>query len=83
MRELLNQHSFLVLGALLLLVTAPLALRYAPGVWRWGLPGLLILGLLLVQAALRHGDTEMRSGEAVRVALVSGQPTLLEIYSDF
>ena len=83
MREFLNQHSFLLIGSFLLLLAIPLALRYAPRLWRWGAAGLLLLGLFGIHLALRTGDTELPAVEAVHAALAGGEPVLLELYSDY
>lgn len=54
--------------------------RGGPG---WGLLALLATGLVAAQLLLRTGGSPFTSAEAVEAELASGQPVLVEVYSDY
>ena len=81
--QFFNQHSYLLISAIVLGVTAlALALRRARRAW------LIWLGLLGVAVggwfALRTGaGAQFTSVDDYEAALREGQPTLVEFYSDY
>lgn len=83
MLQLLNQHSYLITALLVFLIAGGFLLR-----WRGGLPGaLLTLALtgLLVGGyfLLRPGQSTIQDAAEFEAALASGQPVLLELYSNY
>ncbi|MGD9148505.1 MAG: hypothetical protein PVG56_11020 [Anaerolineae bacterium] len=83
MAGFVNHHSFLIFGGLLLLTWAGvLLIRRARRAWIiWGV-ALLLLGagwLLLRTRQARQPDTLA----GIEALLASGQPVLVEIYSNY
>lgn len=81
--QFLNQHSYLLISAIVLGATAlTLWRRHARRAWLiW--PGLLVAAIA-GWIALRTGEgTQFKSVEEYEAALRSGQPTLVEFYSDY
>jgi len=78
-----NHHSFLIFGGLLLLVWAA-ALLLRRGRRGWVLWGMALLVLAAGWLILRTGDTR-RPGTLAEIqeAVASGQPVLVEIYSNY
>ncbi len=81
--QFLNQHSFLLISAIVLGVVAIALFRHrvrrAWMIWM-GLLAVAIVGWL----GLRTGEgTQFNSVEDYEAALRSGQPTLVEFYSDY
>jgi hypothetical protein len=81
--QFFNQHSYLITGAAILLILAIFSLvRRAR--WAW-------LVWLVVAVALGAGWLALRtepgaqfsSVEAIEATVASGQPTLVEFYSDY
>jgi dipeptide/tripeptide permease len=78
-----NHHSFLIFGGLLFLIWAGVLLvRRARRAWIiWGLALLLLgAGWLLLRTRQAKQPATLAEIEAV---LASGQPVLVEIYSDY
>ena len=83
MVSLVNHHSFLIFGGVLLLVWAGvLAVRRARRAWLvWGLAALLlVLGWFLLRTGAKG---QPRTVADIEVAISAGQPVLVEIYSDY
>ena len=81
--QFLNQHSYLLISAIVLGTTAlTLWRRHARRAWLiW--PGVLMLAIAS-WFALRTGEgTPFSSVEDYEAALRSGRPTLVEFYSDY
>jgi hypothetical protein len=80
MRAFLNQHSFLILAAVLLAVTALIVRRR-----RWGWPFLAVVaaGLGAAFLVLRTGGGDVRSPADLEAALRAGKPVAMEMYSDY
>ena len=81
--QFINQHSYMLIGAIVLGIMAiALLRRHARRAW------LIWLGVLAVTIigwfALRTGEgTQFNSVEDYEAALRLGQPTLVEFYSDY
>ena len=81
--QFFNQHSYLLISAIVLGVVAiALFRRHARRAW------LIWLSLVIVAVAgwfaLRTGEgTQFNSVDDYETALRSGQPTLVEFYSDY
>ena len=81
--QFLNQHSYLAVGSVILLVLAVLLLvRRAHRAWLiWGALAIVMVAGWL---ALRTGTgVRLDSAEAMETAIASGRPTLVEFYSDY
>jgi hypothetical protein len=84
--QFLNQYSFFVPFALLLLITsAVLALRRARKGWLLVLAGVVGLGIAaLVLPSPRPSSVDVSSPTAIRAALANGkQPTLVHFHSHY
>ncbi len=81
--RLLNQHSFLLLMAVALGITVPLAIRFLPVWWNVGAIGAVIVLLFAMLFTLRTGKSTLSTADSIEDALRLGRPILLEIYSDF
>ena len=83
MTGFVNHHSFLVFGGLLLLVWAA-ALLLRRGRRGWIFWGMALLVLVAGWLILRTRDARRPSTLAeIEVAVASGQPVLVEIYSNY
>ena len=81
--QFFNQHSYLLISAIVLgAVAIALFRRHARRAWLiW--PGVLLLAIA-GWLALRTGEgTPFSSVEDYEAALRTGQPTLVEFYSDY
>lgn len=78
-----NHHSFLIIGGLLVLLWAAmlLARRARRGWVFWGL-AVLALGIGWLALRTRAAQHPQTLGE-IETAISSGQPVLVEIYSDY
>jgi len=79
----LNQHSFLLLAAVALAVSTPLATKFLPQWWNVGAIGAMIALLFAGLFMLRTGKSTLSTAYSMEDALRSGKPILLEIYSDY
>jgi hypothetical protein len=81
--QFFNQHSYLLISAIVLGVVAiALFRRHARRAWLIGL-GLLVVAIA-GWFALRTGEgTSFNSVAEYEAALRTGQPTLVEFYSDY
>jgi hypothetical protein len=79
----INHHSFLIFGGLLLLIGAGVLLvRRARRAWIiWGV-ALLLLGAGWLLLRTRQTEPPDTLAE-IEAALASGQPVLVEIYSNY
>jgi hypothetical protein len=83
MAGIVNHHSFLILGGLVLLVWAgALVVRRARRGWLiWGLAGLLLAcGWFLLRT---RADRPPQTIAEIEAAISAGQPVLVEIYSNY
>lgn len=83
MTSIVNHHSFLILGGLLLLVWAgTLVVRHARRGWLvWGVAVLLLAcGWLLLRTRV---DRPPQTIAEIEAAISDGQPVLVEIYSNY
>ena len=81
--QFFNQHSYLLISAIVLgAIAIALFWRHARRAWLiW--PGVLV-AVIAGWFALRTGEgTQFRSVANYEAALRSGQPTLVEFYSDY
>lgn len=79
MTALLNQNSYAIAAAIVILVAAYEVYRRGPTPLSVALFAALALALVLPPLYLRAGGHER---DALAAALANGQPTLLEVYSD-
>ncbi len=83
MRELLNQHSYLLATAVVLALALVPILSVRGYLWRGGIVA-AVVGLLVVRyIVLRTGASSYPTTDAVDSVLRGGTPTLLEFYSDY
>ena len=81
--QFLNQHSYLAIGSVILLILAAfLLVRRAHRAWLiWGALAVVMVAGWLV---LRTGTgARLDSTEAMEATIASGRPTLVEFYSDY
>ncbi|MBI4336673.1 MAG: hypothetical protein HY683_02435 [Chloroflexi bacterium] len=78
----MNQHSYFLAVAVVLLVAAFIAWRVPVMAVRIGVVALAIVGLVAWQAAMRSGPSTVATPQQVEAALHSGSPVLVEVYSD-
>lgn len=82
MRGLLNQHSFVVTGVLLLVGLWFVLRRRGRWIRRVALAATALL-LAIVFASLRTGAGDVRTAADLDAALASGEPVVLEFFSDY
>ena len=83
MRELLNQHSYLLVAAVVLALALVPVLGVRGYLPRIGIV-VAVVGLLVVgYMVLRTGTSSYATTDAVDSVLRGGTPTLLEFYSDY
>lgn len=82
MAALLNQHSFIV-GGVLVLGGLWFLLRRRGGWLRWTAIGATVVLLGLLFAGLRTGDGNVRQASDLDTALASGEPVVLEFFSNY
>ena len=83
MRELLNQHSYLLVAAVVLALALVPVLGVRGYLLRVGIVA-AVVGLLVVgYIVLRTGTSSYATTDAVDSVLRGGTPTLLEFYSDY
>lgn len=81
MQHWLNQHSFLVVAAGVLILPAAILLRDGVRPADVAALGAVGLGLALAYARLRPGESTQRQADLVRAQIGQGRPVLLEFQS--
>ncbi len=82
MFHLVNQHSYVLVGVVVL-GTAWLLLRRARSPVRWTALAALLVVVIAVAVTLRTGGGDIRTLTDLDRALAKGQPVALEFYSNF
>ena len=82
-QPLLNQHSYILAVVVVLALAVPLTLRFVPGWWQGIALGAVVVALATFLVVLRTGGSTLESAEAVEAAIASGQPALVEFYSNY
>ena len=83
MRELINQHSFMILATIILLLAAGVGLKMRnPLIQASLLIGLASL-LLVIQLGLRTGPSTLNTNDELTKIMGNGTPTLIVVYSEY
>ena len=83
MALLINSYSFVALGLLILLVTALLTWRLFSPKWAAAAVAVTFVSLVAFQLMASTKANTVSSPEDFNNALTSGEPVLLELYSNF
>lgn len=83
MTLLMNSYSFVVLGLLILLIMASVTWRLFSPQWITATVAVTFALLVAFQLMARTTSDTISSAEDFNMALTSGKPVILELYSNF
>ena len=83
MGQLLNQHSYLVIAAVVALALGLAVIRTHSPVMRVAAVAGVLAALIAVPLVFRSGPGSVASQESFARDIRSGNPTLVEFYSDY
>ena len=83
MMFLINNYSYIVLGSILLLSTTILTWRLFSLGWAIAISSTMIVCLVIIQSIASTEDNSIDNLEGFDNVLASGEPVLLELYSNF
>ena len=83
MTLLINSYSFVALGLLILLIMALLTWRLFSPTWATATVAVTFVSLVAFQLMASTKANTVSSPEDFNNALTSGEPVLLELYSNF